>query len=364
MKFLKHLLVFLLAISLSATFASCDFLSQTKGSDGSSDSESVASTESSLENEDSSEEQGSSDESEADSSTSAEPDPDDEGFITIYTAEDLVGVIDKLNNGEINSEAQLRLKANIDMEGVAFTPIYEFRGLFDGNGYIISNIALPLDGASIALTDGNWVGYTVTSIGFIASAYRATITGLTLENVTAQYDTDKEIFLGALVGYTEGLIVENCSVSSNFAMTITHKNVGARNISGVAGLVGYSLDAHVENTEIDTTIDYTANSYEAFVGSVLGVGNVRVEGCDIVLDIVFVGDRYGHTGSVIGMERTPDGVRLACMYDSSVVGAMYIRNSNGYAWGEVGQGYLYDPDTREILDVQQYNTINVEKNVE
>lgn len=288
-----------------------------------------------------------------------QPDPEDEGFILIYTAEELLDVIAKLNSGEIANDAQIRLKDDIDLEGIDFTPIYEFRGLFDGNEHIISNVVLPLDGATISLTDGNWVGYTVTSIGFFGSAYDAKITNLTLENVTANYDTNKEIFVGALVGYTEGLIVENCFVNSTFDITVTHENVGVRNISGVAGLIGYSLDAHVENTEIDTTIDYTANSYEAFAASVLGVGNVRVQSCTILLDISFVGDVYGHTGSIIGMERTPDEVRLACMYDSIVSGTLNINNPYGYAWGAVGQGYLYDPDTREIVNVDEYNSIDV-----
>lgn len=288
-----------------------------------------------------------------------EPDPKDEGFILIYTAEELLDVIAKLNSGEIANDAQIRLKDDIDLEGIDFTPIYEFRGLFDGNEHIISNIVLPLNGATISLTDGNWVGYTVTSIGFFGSAYDATITNLTLENVTANYETNKEIFVGALVGYTEGLIVENCFVNSTFDITVTHESVGVRNISGVAGLIGYSLDAHVENTEIDTTIDYTANSYEAFAASVLGVGNVRVQSCTILLDISFTGDRYGHTGSIIGMERTPENIRLACMYDSIVSGTLNINNPYGYAWGAVGQGYLYDPDTREFLDLEAHNSIDV-----
>ena len=117
----------------------------------------------------------------------------------------------------------------------------------------------------------------------------------------------------------------------------------------------------MKNTVINSMIDYTANSYEAFVGSVLGVGNVRVYDCAIVLNISFVGDMYGHTGSIIGMERTPEEVTLACMYDSNVSGKIYVDNAWGYDWGEVGQGYLYDPETRERLDVNEYNTISVEK---
>ena len=281
--------------------------------------------------------------------------------VIVSSANGLKKLINQINDNELSNEVKIQLSADINMQGIDYTPIYEFSGEFDGMGHKISNLQLPLDGASIQLTDGNWVGYTVTSIGFISSAYNATIRNLTLENVSVDLDTDKEIFVGAVVGYAVGVVIEDCSVSSVMKVDVTHANVGVRNISGVAGVVGYSLDAKTENVSVNCEIEYTANSYEAFVGSVLGVGNVRVQDCTITLDISFVGDRYGHTGSVIGMERTPENVILASMYGSTVRGTLYIDNPSGYDWGEVGQGYLYDPETRELLDVEAFNTIDVTK---
>ena len=282
----------------------------------------------------------------------------------VSTAAQLTALVEKINRNEIANDITIRLGANIDMTGVAYTPIYEFRGVLDGKGYKISNLQLPLDGATISLTDGNWVGYTVTAIGLIGSAYDADVRNLTLENVTANFDTNKEIFIGAIVGYTEGVEILDCTVSSVMDVTVTHESVEARNISGVAGVIGYSLDAYMNNVDVTCEIDYKANSYEAFVGAVLGVGNVRIHGCEITLDISFIGDMYGHTGSVIGMERTPEDITLASMYDSIVKGKLYIKNDRGYDWGEVGQGYFYDPETREILDVESCNEINVQKTKE
>ncbi len=45
-------------------------------------------------------------------------------------------------------------------------------------------------------------------------------------------------------------------------ITVTHKNIGSHNISGVAGLVGYSLDTYAENVIVDCVIEYSANSYD------------------------------------------------------------------------------------------------------
>ena len=79
----------------------------------------------------------------------------------------------------------------------------------------------------------------------------------------------------------------------------------------------------------------------------------------ILLDISFVGTTYGHTGSLIGMERTPDGVAVTTIHNSKIRGTLYIDNPMGYSWGEVGQGYFYHQDLT-ILNVRQYNDILVE----
>ncbi|MBE6646974.1 MAG: hypothetical protein E7611_04990 [Ruminococcaceae bacterium] len=284
--------------------------------------------------------------------------PDYGETIVISTPNDLVNLASDINSGTVSNASRIELGANIDMAGVTYTPIVNFRGTFDGKGYTISNLVLPETGATISLTDGNWVGYTVKSIGLFGSAYDATVQNLILENVTAEYDTGNELFVGALVGYAEGITVKDCYVSSAFTVKINHQSVTSKSISGIAGLIGYSLEAYVENVTVDSYIDYEANSFEAFAGAVLGVGNVVIEACDITLDISFVGTRYGHTGSLIGMERTPEGIAITTIHNSVIRGKLYIDNPRGYAWGEVGQGYFYHEDI-SILDVSEYNDIYV-----
>ena len=279
--------------------------------------------------------------------------------IVISTAEELRKLADDINQGTISGRCEVNLGDNIDMQGVSFSPIVNFRGLFDGKGYKISNLTLPKTGADISLTDGNWVGYHVEAIGLFGSAYDAIVINLTLENVNATYDTEDEIFVGALVGYAEGITVKNCTVSSSFDIQVSHTNVTVKNISGISGLIGYSLEAYIEDVTVDSKIDYEANSYEAFTGAVLGVGNVVIEACDITLAISFVGTTYGHTGSLIGMERTPDGVAVTTIHNSKIRGTLYIDNPMGYSWGEVGQGYFYHQDLT-ILNVRQYNDVLVE----
>ncbi len=275
-----------------------------------------------------------------------------ETVVSVSDATGLVYVIDQINSGGERNDVTIRLEADIDMSGVTFTPIKEFRGTIDGNGKTISNIKLPLKGASITITDGNYTSYSITAIGFIASAYDATVRNLILDNVTAEFNTDKTIFIGALVGYADGLTVENCTVNSTMDVT-----VGSNDTSGVSGLIGYSLDASAQNVRVNCDMVYVGYSTESFAGAMLGAGNIRIQSATIVLEISFTGSKYGHTGYLVGMERTPYGVTLTSMYNSTVSGTLTVDNSMGYCGGAIGQGEY--STIEQMTSSADNNTVNV-----
>lgn len=53
--------------------------------------------------------------------------------VLIYIAEDLLKI-------ESNDNRRFKLMNDLDCEGKTFTGIQDFQGIFDGNGYKISNI--------------------------------------------------------------------------------------------------------------------------------------------------------------------------------------------------------------------------------
>ena len=80
-----------------------------------------------------------------------------QGYIPIYTAEQFADIGSNIQNYEIrdlndevikasgfnmNSDANYVLANNIDFTGYEVEPILEFSGIFDGNGYTISNIVI------------------------------------------------------------------------------------------------------------------------------------------------------------------------------------------------------------------------------
>ena len=274
--------------------------------------------------------------------------------ITVNSADSLIDTINKINNGTIAKNVTIELEQSINMSGKTFTPIYDFRGVFDGKSYTISNITLPSSGTAITVSDGNWAEYGINAIGFINTAYGATVKNLTLENVTANFTTASNVFVGALAGFADGLTVQDCTVISSLDVTVAH--TGYSTISGVAGLIGYSLDASAERVNIDTVVDYTANSGEAFTAAALGAGNIRIDESDIQLEVTYTHNSgAGHTGSIIGMERTPDGVTLTYVKNSTVTGSVKY-NRSMYAMGVIGQG---DGGMIDTIENSSGNTINV-----
>ena len=275
------------------------------------------------------------------------------GQTTMVSVSDALGlmfVIDQINSGEYENDITIRLEDNIDMDGVEFTPIHEFRGTIDGNGKTISNITLTENGASVSVRDGNGSEYNAMAIGFIGKAYGVTVRDLTLDSVMADISTAQNIYIGALAGYADGIVIEDSTITSNLAL----KETGRAGTTGVAGVIGYSLDALMERVNVDATIDHTAQSGESHTGAILGAGNVRIHNCTIDLAVKFIGQSgAGHAGWLIGREYTDADVDCATLRDSTVTGTFEASDCM-YAWGAVGQGYFYI-EHGEQIDIYEHN---------
>ncbi len=271
---------------------------------------------------------------------------------TVMSAEELKALITQINNGDVSNDITIIIGNDIDFDGLYFEPIHEFRGTIDGNGKKISNIELTHDGMNGNVTDGPGSTYEALCIGFICTAYDVTVRNLTLDSVTANLETDQNVYIGALAGYADGLVIEDCTVNSN----ITVNESAYSNTTGVAGVIGYSLDALIQRTKVDATVTHTAQSGESHTGAILGAGNVRVHDCTIDLAVTFIGQGgAGHAGWLIGREYTDASVDCATLQGSIVKGTFQASNCM-YTWDEVGQGYLYIRHGEQI-DPEAYNKL-------
>jgi len=274
------------------------------------------------------------------------------GTFDVANADQFVSLINRINSGEVANNVTINITGDIDMIGVSFTPIKEFRGVIEGNGWCIMNVELTANGEYVNVTDGNGTTYNSMMVGIISKAYGVSVRSLNLDNINANITTSGNMYIGALAGYADGLVVEDCTVSSILVLNET-SNPGS---TGVAGLVGYSRDALVQGVTLSARIDHTARSGESHTGAVLGAGNVRIHDCTIDLEITFVEESgAGHVGWLAGREYTDLDVDVSTLQGSTVTGT-FSAKTNWYAWGAVGQGYFYLEHGGAAMDLEQYNT--------
>ena len=125
------------------------------------------------------------------------------GVFEINSAEQYAEVLS--NDDAYLENAKIILKNDIlDLQSQDLSRVYSknrvFKGIFDGNGYTISNV-----------TVGGYGGY----FGLIPYAENATIQNLRIQqNVTFDFGDEnyQDVFAGILVGYGKNVIISNCEL--------------------------------------------------------------------------------------------------------------------------------------------------------
>lgn len=221
--------------------------------------------------------------------------PDDIAFLYNPTAINSVSKLDEfreqVNSGNLTNEAYFQLTDNITLSG-DFTPIgtkqNPFTGTFDGNGYTISNLR-------INSTTAKGVKY-VGLFGYVSASAR--IQNVKIENLIIE---EGATHAGAIVGYSEGATILNCSVKN----TTNAQNINilaSRSGGGIAGTSeGIIKDCAVENTTIVTRkVSNPATEYERqrYAGGIAGENgvintakNASVLNCKVVDAQIY--DDYG-----------------------------------------------------------------------
>ncbi len=183
------------------------------------------------------------------------------GTIVITTADELTAFAAAVNAGGEQAAGKAVLGADIDMKGIAWTPIGNgtyttgnvisgpsFKGSFDGKGHKITNlkIAVPADAAA-------------------GSAW-------------------------GLFGVLEGAVVRDVVIGEGSSLTST-----ATAMTAMGAVAGYAYDATVENCENHAAIDFaggTDNLRES-IGGVVGAT------CTAEVDCVVTGcTNYGRISSI------------------------------------------------------------------
>lgn len=174
-----------------------------------------------------------------------------EGYIGIYTAEDL----DNVRNSIF---ANYILMNDIDLSEYGnWEPISKFDGIFDGNGFTVSNLVM-----SITNDDADH-----NSIGLFCQVSGASIQNLSMQDCHIKLENTVFGYVGLISGTLSNSEIDNCIVSGE----IEYINEEITNtLSIVGGVSGYVIRSSVQNIKCDVNISVDFHNASAYVGGMFG----------------------------------------------------------------------------------------------
>ena len=215
--------------------------------------------------------------------------PNVEGFLEIGTPNQLKWFADYVN--QIDPAADAMLTADIDLDGIAWTPIgnvnNKYSGTFDGQGYSITNFSYTATGdnnglfgyINNAIVKNFSISGTLTSTfsknGVVGAADGAAVVSGIHSALTINV-SDFKGHTGGIVGgdgggVTHTLLVENCEYSG----TLTHSGLG----DCQAGILGYAYAGGVRNCVFSGTIIGENSKYGGILGYCKIVTFLGVKNC-------------------------------------------------------------------------------------
>lgn len=274
--------------------------------------------------------------------------------VLLYTAEDLLKI-------EAEDNRCFKLMNDIDCQGKTFTGIEKFKGIFDGNGYKISNINI---------TSNN------NCYGFFSSANRvAQIKNLAIVDFNIDINktsSNEELFAGGLVGYftairDDGVIggISQCYIEGDINLNVASKN---NYIGGVAGSrTGGTFSDVFCATNIYNRCEYGMNQ-QRYLGGLFGINSGEVSHCIYAGSITDVGANDGIFNTLKFAKTTIGGlVGLSSgnytSYSSCVITPLYVgsqcADSNLYISPIVGayENYCNPSVTECYYTVYYYSDI-------
>ena len=195
--------------------------------------------------------------------------------ISITTVDELLQFAKAVDNGEYDdkTDAVVSLDADLDLTGVAWTPIgsvfaadgtllHYFSGKFYGNGHTISNLDFS----------ENYGKTEYPSFGFFSEVYGAEISGLTIQG-KLDVSNSGYVYFGTVAGVAADSKISDCA--SNVSFTDTDKY-----INGTVALCGYAINSTIEYCQNKGDFSITQDVTSFQMGGIVGLAqNSTVQYC-------------------------------------------------------------------------------------
>ena len=194
---------------------------------------------------------------------------------SITTVDELLEFAKAVDNGEYDdkTDAVVSLDADLDLTGVAWTPIgsvfaadgtllHYFSGKFYGNGHTISNLDFS----------ENYGKTEYPSYGFFSEVYGAEISGLTIQG-KLDVSNSGYVYFGTVAGVAADSKISDCA--SNVSFTDTDKY-----INGTVALCGYAINSTIEYCQNKGDFSITQDVTSFQMGGIVGLAqNSTVQYC-------------------------------------------------------------------------------------
>ena len=212
---------------------------------------------------------------------------------TITTVDELLQFAKAVDNGEYDdkTDAVVSLNADLDLAGVAWTPIgsafdgdgnllHYFSGKFYGNGHTISNLDFS----------ENYGKAEYPSFGFFSEIYGAEVSGLTVQGKVDVSNANYTLF-GTIAGVAADSKISDCV--SDVSFTDTDKY-----INGTVALCGYAINSTIEYCQNKGNFTITKDTTQFWMGGIVGLAeNSTVQYCANTGDMT---SWTPHTGGIVG----------------------------------------------------------------
>ena len=194
---------------------------------------------------------------------------------SITTVDELLQFAKAVDNGEYDdkTDAVVSLDADLDLTGVAWTPIgsvfaadgtllHYFSGKFYGNGHTISNLDFS----------ENYGKTEYPSFGFFSEVYGAEISSLTIQG-KLDVSNSGYVYFGTVAGVAADSKISDCV--SDVSFTDTDKY-----INGTAALCGYAINSTIEYCQNKGNFSITKDVSSFQMGGIVGLAqNSTVQYC-------------------------------------------------------------------------------------
>ena len=194
---------------------------------------------------------------------------------SITTVEELLQFAKAVDNGAYDdkTDAVVSLDADLDLTGVAWTPIgsvfaadgtllHYFSGKFYGNGHTISNLNFS----------ENYGKTEYPSFGFFSEVYGAEISGLTIQG-KLDVSNSGYVYFGTVAGVVADSKISDCA--SDVSFTDTDKY-----INGTVALCGYAINSTIEYCQNKGKFSITKDVTSFQMGGIVGLAqNSTVQYC-------------------------------------------------------------------------------------